>query len=149
MADKVEKLFADYQERLEKKKRKKEKAKDNASRKGEDPSKPSSPSSSSSESSSTASSNPKKQPEKAKSYLPYLKIDINFELPTYNGELNAEKLDYWIKQIEVYCRIQNLVDDQVKIQLATFRLKGIALIWWECSTQEDFLTKGKIISSWY
>ena len=128
MADRVEKLFADYQERLDKKKRKKEKAKDNASRKGEDPSEPSSPSSSSSESSNTASSNPKKQPKKAKSDLSYLKLDIKFELPTYNGELNAEKLDDWVKQIEVYCRIQNLVDGQIKIQLATFRLKGIALM---------------------
>ena len=33
MADRVEKLFADYQERLDKKKRKKEKEKDNASEK--------------------------------------------------------------------------------------------------------------------
>ena len=75
---------------------------DNALGKGEDPSEPSSPSSSSSKSSSTASSNPKKQPEKAKSHLPCLKLDIKFELPTYNGELNVEKLDDWIKQIEVY-----------------------------------------------
>ena len=114
MADRVEKLFADYQERLDKKKRKKEKEKDNASRKGEDPSEPSSPSSSSFESSSTASSNPRKEPEKDKSDLPYLKLDIKFELPTYNGELDVEKLDDWIKQIEVYCRIQKLMDDQVK-----------------------------------
>ena len=103
----------------------------------------------SSESSNAASATPKKQPEKAKFDLPYLKLDIKFELPTYNGELNVEKLDDWIKQIEVYCRIQKLLDDQVKIQLATFCLKGIALIWWESKTQEDLLTKGKIISSWY
>ena len=99
--------------------------------------------------SNTASSNPKKQFEKAKFDLPYLKLDIKFELPTYNGELNAEKLDDWIKHIEVYCRIQNLVDDQIKIQLSTFHLKGTALIWWESKTQEDLLTKGKIIFSWY
>ena len=93
MVERVEKLFADYQERLDKKKRKKEKAKDNASGKDEDPSEPSSPSSSSSKSSSTTSSNPKKQPEKGKFDLPYLKLDIKFELPTCNGELNTEKLD--------------------------------------------------------
>ena len=28
-----------------------------------------------------------------------LKLDIKFELPIYNGELNAEKLDNWIHQI--------------------------------------------------
>ena len=34
-----------------------------------------------------------------------LKLDINFELPMYTGELNAEKLDNWVKQIEVYYRV--------------------------------------------
>ena len=115
MATRVEKLFAYYQKRLKTKERKKEKEKDNASGKGKYLSEPSSPSSSSSESSSTASSSPKKQPKKDKSDLPYLKLDIKFELPTYNGELNVEKLDDWIKQIEVYYKIQNLVDDQIKI----------------------------------
>ena len=33
--------------------------------------------------------------------VPQLKLDIKFELPIYNGELNAEKLDNWIFQIEV------------------------------------------------
>lgn len=114
MADRVEKMFAYYQERLEMKKTKKEKAKNNALGKG-DPSKPSSPSSSSFSESSSTTSNPKKQPEKAKSDLPYLKLDIKFELPTYNGELNPEKLDVWIRQIEVYCKIQKLADDKAKI----------------------------------
>ena len=45
--------------------------------------------------------------EKGKNDLnvPQLKLDIKFELPIYNGEINAEKLDNWIHQIEVYCRI--------------------------------------------
>ena len=64
MEDIEEKLFVDYQERLENKKMKKEQAKDNAWGKGKDPSEPSSPSSSSFEISSDASSNPKKQPKK-------------------------------------------------------------------------------------
>ena len=116
MEDIIENLFAYYQERLEKKKTKKEQEKDNAWGKGKYPSELSYPSSSSSSrSSSTASSNPKKQPEKAKSDLPYLKLDIKLELPTYNGEINAKNIDYWIRQIEVYCRIQNLEDDKAKI----------------------------------
>jgi hypothetical protein len=51
--------------------------------------------------------------------MPHLKLDIKFELPMYNGELNAEKLDNWIRQIEVYCRIQKFTEDVVKIQLAS------------------------------
>ena len=91
MEDTIEKLFTYYQERLEKNKIKKEIEKDNAQGKGKSPSEPSSPSSSfSSEISSVASSNQKKQPKKAKSDLTYLKLDIKFEFPTYNGEINAE-----------------------------------------------------------
>ena len=78
-----------------------------------------------------------------------LKLDIKFELPMYNGELNAEKLDNWIRQIEVYCSIQKFIEDNIKIQLASLRLRGTVLIWCERISQEDLATKGKIISSWY
>ena len=46
-----------------------------------------------------------------------LKLDVKFQLPTYDGELDAEKLDNWVRQLEVYCRIQRIVDDETKIQL--------------------------------
>ena len=67
----------------------------------------------------------------------------------YNGELNPEKLVNWIRQIEVYCRIQNFTEYNIKIQLASLLLGGTALIWSETRSQEDLATKGKIISSWY
>ena len=70
-------------------------------------------------------------------------------MPTYNGELNTKNLDDWIRKIEAYCKIQKLADDKANIQFTTFHLRGIALIWWESKTQENLLTKGKIISSWY
>ena len=131
MENQLEKLFVDYQERLEKK----EKAKNNDFGKGGDPSNPSSPSSSSSsESSIIASSNPKKQREKAKSDLPYLKLDIKFDFSTYNGELNIKNIYDWIRKIEVYSKIQKLVDDKEKIQLDTFHIGGTTLIWWESKT---------------
>ncbi len=38
-----------------------------------------------------------------KAYL--IKLDIKFDLRIYDGELNAEKLDNWIRQIDVYCRV--------------------------------------------
>jgi hypothetical protein len=40
------------------------------------------------------------------------------------------------------------VDDDVKIQLSSLRLSGIALIWWESKMQVDIAQKGKVISSW-
>ena len=66
----------------------------------------------------------------------------------YNGEVNVEKLDNWIRQLEVYCRIQKLQDDEAKIQLASLRLEGASLIWWEAKTQEDVKKHGKVLTSW-
>ena len=77
-----------------------------------------------------------------------LELDVKFDLSIYDGELNAEKLDNWIKQIEVYCRVQKIVDDAAKIQLATLRLGGTTLIWWESKTQIDLIQQGRIIYSW-
>jgi hypothetical protein len=64
--------------------------------------------------SSTISQPPPNSPKghgKTPLQTPFLKLDIKFELPMYNGEVNAEKLDKWIRQIEVYCRMQRITDD--------------------------------------
>ena len=97
------------------------------------PSPPSSPLSSSSSSSSNVESETEKKPKKTS----LLKLDLKFELPIYDGEMNHEKLDNWIKQLEVYCCIQNFFDDKTKIQLVTLRMGGTTLIWWESKTQID------------
>jgi hypothetical protein len=65
---------------------------------------------------------------KTPSQIPLLKLDIKFELSMYDGEVNAKKLDNWIRQIEVYCRIQKIQDDETKIQLASLRLDSATLI---------------------
>jgi hypothetical protein len=71
--------------------------------------------------------------------FPLLKLDVKFEFPIYDGELNAKNLDNWIKQIEVYCRVQRIMDDTAKIQLDTLLLGGTTLIWWESKTQVDLV----------
>ena len=67
----------------------------------------------------------------------------------YNGEVNAENLENWVNQLEVYCRIQNLQDDDTKIQLAFLRLESATLISWEVKTQDEIKKHGKISLSWY
>ena len=51
-----------------------------------------------------------------------IKLDVKFDLPIYDGELNAEKLENWIRQIDVYCRVQNIDSDKSKIQLESLCL---------------------------
>jgi len=79
---------------------------------------------------------------------PFLKLDVKFELPMYNGEVNAEKLDNWIRQLEVYCRIQNLQEDDIKIHLDSLRMEGATLVWWESKTQDKIKKHGKISITW-
>ena len=86
----------------------------------------------------------KKKPKKTS----LLKLDVKIELLVYDGEMNPEKLDNWIKQLEVYCCIQNISNDKTKILLATLRMGGTTLIWWKSKTQIDVKHKGKVISSW-
>ena len=61
---------------------------------------------------------------------------------------SLHKLDNWVIQIEMYYRIQIIKDDETKIQLASLRLEGATLIWWEAKTQEDMKKHGKVSSSW-
>ncbi len=77
-----------------------------------------------------------------------IKLGVKFDLPIYDGELNAEKLDNWIRQIDVYCRVQNINSERRKIQLASLHLGGTALVWWEGKTQADMKKHGKILSTW-
>jgi hypothetical protein len=109
---------------------------------------PSPPSSSSSSTNSRPLPNSPKGHGKTPSQIPSLNLDIKFELPIYNGEVNDEKLDNWIRQIEVYCRIQKIQNDETKIQRSSLRLDSAALIWWESKTQEDMKKHDKILISW-
>ena len=98
---------------------------------------PPSPSSSSSSTSSSSTSVIEPHKPKSSGKSPFLKLDVKFELPMFNGEVDAEKLDNWIRQLEVYLRIQNLQDDDIKIQLAFLRMDGAALVWWEAKTKDE------------
>ena len=80
---------------------------------GKSPSSPSSSSSSSSTSTSSSVHHSHKVKNTGKSH--FLKLDVKFELPKFDGEVNAEKLDNWIRELEVYLRIQNFHDDETKI----------------------------------
>ena len=66
----------------------------------------------------------------------------------FNGEVNAKKIDNWIRQLEFYLRIQNLHEDDTKIQLASLRMEGEALVWWEAKTKDEIKKHGKITLSW-
>jgi hypothetical protein len=112
------------------------------------PSPPSSPPSSPSSSSSSSKSNGKKNVHKNNNEMPLLKLNVKFELPIYDGEVNAEKLDNWIRKMKVYCSVQQIKDEATQIKLASLRLAGTSLIWWQSKLQKGMQQVGNVFPSW-
>ena len=54
--------------------------------------------------------------------MPLLKLDVKFDFPMYNGELDVQKLHNWIKQIELYYRVKKMMDEESTVQLDTLQL---------------------------
>jgi hypothetical protein len=65
----------------------------------------------------------------------------------FNGDVNPENLDNWIRQVEVYCRVQYIDEEEAKVQLDSLQLEDTALVWWE-SKLHDRSKCGNIFSSW-
>jgi hypothetical protein len=79
--------------------------------------------------------------------MPLLKLDVKFELPLYDGEVNAERLDNWVRQMEVYCSVQQIKDEATQIKLASLRLAGPSLIWWQSKLQNGMQQVGNVFPS--
>jgi hypothetical protein len=66
----------------------------------------------------------------------------------YDGEVNAERLDKWVRQIEVYCSVQKIKDEATEIKFASLRLAGTSLIWWQRKLQNGMQQVGNVFPSW-
>jgi hypothetical protein len=77
-----------------------------------------------------------------------LKLDVKFELPIYDGEVNVEKLYNWIRKMEVYYIVQQIEDESTRIKLASLRLAGTTLIWWQRKLEKGTQNVGNVFPSW-
>jgi hypothetical protein len=141
-------MYGDYKKRMKKKGKKKEAQVDddasvNQGDGGDPPEPPSSPSSSS----SSSFEHSHHSSHKASFKKPLLKLYVKFSLVLFNGDANPEKLDNWIRQVEVYCHVQHIDEEEVKVQLASLRLEGTALVWLEIK-HRDKSKCGNLLSSW-
>jgi hypothetical protein len=81
--------------------------------------------------------------------MPFLKLDGKFVLPMYDGEVNAKKLDNWVRHMEVYSNVKQIKDKPTKIRLASLHLNGTTLIWWQSRMQHGTQQVGKFFPSWH
>jgi hypothetical protein len=120
------------------------------SEEGEDPPKPPPSPPSSPSSSSSTSSNPtsaRKHSHKHNLDVSLLKLDVKFEFFVYNGVVNAEKIDNWVRQMEVHCSVQQINDEATKIKLALLHLASTTLIWWQSKLQHGIQQIGNVFPS--
>jgi hypothetical protein len=65
----------------------------------------------------------------------------------FNGYPNLEKINNWIRQVELYFHVQQIDEEEVKVQLASLQLEDATLIWWDRELQ-DISKCGNLLSSW-
>jgi hypothetical protein len=69
------------------------------------------------------------------------------DIPTYEGNLDAEELLDWIRALDTYFDYEDIEEDK-KVRHVVTRLKGHAALWWD-ELQADRHCKGKQkIKSW-
>jgi hypothetical protein len=66
----------------------------------------------------------------------------------YDGEVNAKRLDNWVRQMEVYCSVQQIKDEATQIKLALLCLSCTTLIWWQSKLQNVTQQVGNVFPSW-
>ncbi|CAL8137533.1 unnamed protein product [Prunus armeniaca] len=76
---------------------------------------------------------------KSKTSMNGLKIDVKIDIPANDGEINTEKLDNWIDQLETYYTIYEYNNRQ-KINVATLKLTKNALTWWKAYNKRYSIT---------
>jgi hypothetical protein len=77
-----------------------------------------------------------------------LKLDVKFDLPMYDGEVNAERIDNWVRHMEFYCSVEQINDEVTQIKLASLCLAGTTLIWWQSKLQHGTQQVGNVFPSW-
>jgi hypothetical protein len=69
------------------------------------------------------------------------------DIPTYEGNMDAEELLDWIRALDTYFDCEDIEEDK-KVKHAVTKLKGHAALWWD-ELQADRRWKGKQkIKSW-
>jgi hypothetical protein len=65
----------------------------------------------------------------------------------YDGEINAERLNNWVRQMEVYCSVQQIKDEATQIKLASLCLVDTTLIWWQSKLKNGTQQVGNVFPS--
>ncbi|GJX35632.1 hypothetical protein Tco_0247189 [Tanacetum coccineum] len=75
------------------------------------------------------------------SHKPF-KVEARIDIPSYDGTVDAEKLDSWLDQLETYFTLYGFTSTE-KVSFARLKLTSHALAWWNAQlkmTREEEIT---------
>ena len=72
---------------------------------------------------------PRRNEEESTQPRPF-KVEARIDIPTYDGSIDAEKLDSWLSQLETYFDLYGY-NSEAKVSFARLKLTNHALTWWK------------------
>jgi hypothetical protein len=69
---------------------------------------------------------------------PFL-FQTRFQLPKFVGKMNGEVVDSWIHRISPYFRNFTFLTKEMKLQILSLQLEGLAQTWWDTQLENTTL----------
>jgi hypothetical protein len=80
------------------------------------------------------------------SHIPF-KVEEKIEIPMYDGQINVEVLNSWLKQLEVYFGLYQIQETQ-QISFSHLKMTKHALLWWESYVDALRIGKNPMVMKW-
>ena len=71
------------------------------------------------------------------------KVQVNFDIPVFEGQINVEALDKWLNLLEGYFSVHNFSDKE-KITFAPLKALPYVKHWWEIYWDQSSTEESKI-----
>ena len=58
------------------------------------------------------------------------KVQMNLDIPNFEGKIDAESVDNWVQQLESYYAV-NQLSEAKNITIASFKMSNFVHCWWD------------------
>lgn len=64
-----------------------------------------------------------------------MQLDTHFQLSKFFGQMNGETVDSWLHSLSTYFKTCPVMEEDMKLYIASLRLEGIAQAWWDTQNE--------------
>ena len=77
---------------------------------------------------------------------PPFKVQVNFDIPVFEGQIDADALEKWLNMLEGYFSVYNF-SDREKITFALLKVVPHVKIWWETHCEKTSTEEPSMFST--